>query len=130
MNEKTVNLLMDQYPNLSAGEILMYIDPYVDISEIDQQTHQYLEMANESYNSPPPGASLGGLTVNNPSENTTSEQGWEIEAFGLEMNDRDDVYTVGLVVIIALLVYTAKVGIDHWFNKRLERYKKNLESEK
>ena len=59
-------------------------------------------------------------------EQPSSDEGWEVEAFGISMNDRDDVYTVGAVVIIALVLYVAKLSIDHWFNKRLEIFKNKL----
>lgn len=64
--------------------------------------------------------------IGNAHAEQPSDEGWEIEAFGVSMNDRDDVYTVGAVIIIALVLYVAKLSLDHWFNKRLEIFKSKL----
>jgi len=136
MNETntTYGDLREQYPNLTKEDLMLVIPADekftlggISIDNVpvvvDPMERQVLEQINAQYDEPVPKAAMGGVEVNN------IDTGWEVNVLGMTMNDRDDVYTVGIVVIIALLVYTAKVGIDHWFNKRLERYKKKLENE-
>jgi hypothetical protein len=56
-----------------------------------------------------------------------TETGWQAEAFGVKLNDRDDVFTVGAVLLIVVIAYIIKASIDHWFNCRLERYRIRLD---
>lgn len=116
--------LRDQYPELSKDEIIELIpDSRVDEFRIGDFEINNPVAPDYQLQSEPPvtKASIDGFEVNK-----TVDDSWEVNVLGVEMNDRDDVYTVGLVVIVALLVYTAKVAIDHWFNKRLELYKKKI----
>lgn len=64
---------------------------------------------------------VGGIGVN-----TTDTTVREYEAFGVKLNDSDDVFSVGIVLLIVGIIYIGKCSIDHWFAARLERYKNKL----
>jgi|AntRauTorcE11897_2_1112592.scaffolds.fasta_scaffold07920_1 hypothetical protein len=116
--------LREEYPELREDEIIELLpDDHVAEFRIGDFEVNNPRMLHPD--EPVPKASMGGFTVDNSTEDTD----WEIEAFGFEMNDRDDFFTVGIVVVVALLFYVAKLSVDHWFNKRLELYKKKLEKD-
>jgi hypothetical protein len=63
---------------------------------------------------------IGDVEVTNTEDNS-----WEASAFGIELNDRDDFFTVGIVLVVAAVLYIGKCSIDYWFACALERYKNN-----
>ena len=85
------------------------------IEQLNQMTPAEVQEYFDSL--PAPGAGIDGFEVNN------TDQGREIEAFGIKINDQDDIISVGLVLIIALVVYVFKSIIDEFFARRIERYK-------
>jgi len=53
----------------------------------------------------------------------------EYEAFGVKLNDADDIISVSIVLLVVGLIYIGKSSIDYWFAARLERFKKRIEKE-
>jgi hypothetical protein len=66
---------------------------------------------------------VGGLGVNN------TETVREYEAFGVKLNDADDVISVSIVLAVVAIIYIGKSSIDYWFAARIERFKKKLNKE-
>jgi hypothetical protein len=123
--------LQEDYPQLTQDEIdaLTAIHPDAEkftLGGVTINNPKVPEIDVDYTDGPPPaGMAIGGFEGNTPTGETVDDS-WEVNVLGVTMNDRDDVYTVSLVVVVALLVYAAKVGIDHWFNKRLELFKKKI----
>ena len=57
---------------------------------------------------------------------TNGETVREYEAFGVKLNDADDVISVGIVLAVVGLIYIGKCCIDYGFNCAVERYKNKL----
>lgn len=72
-------------------------------------------------------AYLGGVEINNVSAETADTYR-EITVFGLTINDQDDFISVGLVIMLAVLIYVGKSYIDYWFACKLERYREKLQT--
>jgi len=77
---------------------------------------QYFQLVN---NMPPPEAGIGNFEVSN------TDNGFEIDAFGVRLNDKDDFVTVGLVLLFAFAFYLGKKLIDLVFDILFNRWKRN-----
>lgn len=64
---------------------------------------------------------IGGVGVTN--NETGTETVREYEAFGVKLNDADDVISVGIVLAVVGLIYIGKCCIDLFFAIMLERWK-------
>jgi hypothetical protein len=135
----TIGELHQQYPELTQEEIIMFVPPEPEVAQmtlgpvridnvedipvlIDEDQHIFLNELNEGGGIGETDAGIGGVRVD------AVDESWEIAIFDFEINSSDDVYTVGAVLVIFMLIYAAKQGVDHWFNKRLEIFKKKLDS--
>jgi hypothetical protein len=70
----------------------------------------------------PPGAGAPGIEIINAGTETKVT-----ELFGFKLDENDDAFSVGAVLLIVVIVYVAKGFIDEFFARRLERYKKKIE---
>tara|TARA_R110000851_G_scaffold101747_1_gene217956 strand:+ start:40 stop:432 length:393 start_codon:yes stop_codon:yes gene_type:complete len=64
---------------------------------------------------------LGGIGVKNV------ETVREYEAFGVKLNDTDDIISVSIVLAVVAIIYIGKSSIDYWFAAKLELFKKKLD---
>jgi len=47
--------------------------------------------------------------------------------FGFKLDENDDAFSIGAVLLVVVVVYVAKGFIDEFFARRIERYKKKIE---